>query len=187
MPLPWHGSRGEPCDMRHGFVIGQIGVLVGYAEFRSAKGLEAGARLELRRMIKQSPPKGSGAEPATPVTFGDPLWRVDIFSRSSGPPGNWSGAHYHTGFRKLGPGRRCVDASLTSSPLVWLDSRFRELPSVLTTVGADDLVAGISHDEWERALPGILDAVTMYMQEGLEKIRAVTAGGIFSGGPRRQS
>jgi len=30
--------------MRHGFVIGKIGVLVGYAEFRGAKGLERRAR-----------------------------------------------------------------------------------------------------------------------------------------------
>jgi hypothetical protein len=173
--------------MRHGFVIGKIGVLVGYAEFRGAKGLEAGARLELRRMVEQSPPKGDRAEPATPVTFGDPLWRVDIFSRSSGPPGNWSGAHHHTGFRNLGPGRRCVDASLISSPLVWLERCLRDLPSVLTTVGGDDLVADISRDEWERALPGIMDAVSVYMQEGLDKISAVMAGGTFSVGPRRQS
>jgi hypothetical protein len=169
--------------MRHGFVIGKIGVLVGYAEFRGAKGLEAGARIELRRMIEQSPPKGNGAEPAKPVIFGDPLWRVDIFSKSSGPPGNWSGAHHHTGFRKLGPGRRCVDASLTSSPLVWLERRLRDLASVLTTVDADDLVAHISRDEWERALPGIVDAVSAYMQEGLEKISAITAGGISSVNP----
>jgi hypothetical protein len=173
--------------MRHGFVIGKIGVLVGYAEFRGAKGLEAGARLELRRMVEPSSPKANRAEPATPLTFGDPLWRVDIFSRSSGPPGNWSGAHHHTGFRKFGPGRRCVDASLTSSPLVWLDHRLRDLASVLTTVGGDDLVADISRDEWERALPGIMDAVAMYMQEGLDKISAITAGGISSVGPGRQS
>jgi hypothetical protein len=46
-------------------MIGRIGVLVGYAEFRGAKGLEAGARVELRRMIEQSSPKGNRAEPAT--------------------------------------------------------------------------------------------------------------------------
>jgi len=131
-------------------------------------------------MIEQSSPKGNHTEPATPVIFGDPLWRVDIFSRSSGPPGNWSGAHHHTSFRKLGPGRRCIDASLTSSPVVWLDRRLRDLASVLTTVDAVDLVAHISRDEWERALPGIVDAVSAYMQEGLEKISAITAGGIPS-------
>jgi hypothetical protein len=158
--------------MRHGFVIGKIGVLVGYAEFRGAKGIEAGARVELRRMIEQSSPKVKGAEPATPVIFGDPLWRVDIFSRSSRPPGNWSGAHHHIGFRELRPGRRCFDASLTSSPLVWLDRHLRDLASVLTTVGADDLVPHVLREEWERALPGIVDAVSVYMREGLEKISA---------------
>jgi hypothetical protein len=157
--------------MRHGFVIGKIGVLVGYAEFRGAKGIEAGARLELRRMVEQSPPRGNAA-PATAVVFGDQLWRVDIFSKSSGPPGNWSGAHHHVGFRELRPGRRRSDASLTSSPLVWLDRHLRDLRSVLTTVGADDLVPHIRREEWERALPGIVDAVSAYMQEGLEKISA---------------
>jgi hypothetical protein len=34
----------------------------------------------------------------------------------------------------------------------------------------------ISHEEWERALPGIMDAASVYMQEGLEKIRAITTG-----------
>ena len=158
--------------MRHGFVIGKIGVLVGYAEFRGARGIEAGARVELRRMIEQSSPKGSGAEPATPVIFGDPLWRVDIFSRSSGPPGNWSGAHHHMHFKGLRPGRRCFDASLTNAPLVWLDRHLRDLASVLTTVGADDLVPHIRREDWERALPGIVDAVSMYMEEGLKKISA---------------
>jgi len=42
-------------------------------------------------------------------------------------------------------------------------------------VGADDLIPHISRDEWERALPGIADAVSMYMQEGLDKISAITA------------
>jgi hypothetical protein len=158
--------------MRHGFVIGKIGVLVGYAEFRGAKGIEAGARVELRRMIEQSSRKRNGAEPATPVIFGDPLWRVDIFSKSSGAPGNWNGAHHHIGFRELRPGRRRFDASLTSCPLVWLDRHLRDLHSMLTAVGADDLVPHIPREEWERALPGIVEAVSMYMQEGLDKISA---------------
>jgi len=170
--------------MRHGFVVGKIGVLVGYAEFCGAKGIESGARVELRRMIEQSPPKGNGPTPATPVIFGDPVWRVDIFSRSSGPPGNWSGAHHHISFRGVQPGRRCFDASLTSSPLAWLERCLRDLASVLTTVGADDLVPQIQHKEWERALPGIVDAVSAYMQEGLEKISAITTGDISSTGPR---
>jgi hypothetical protein len=162
--------------MRHGFVIGKIGVLVGYAEFRGPRGIESGARVELRRMVEQSSPKGNGAAPATPVTFGDPVWRVDIFSRSSGPPGNWSGAHYHTSFRDLRPGRRRFDASLTSAPLAWLERCLRDLGAVLTAAGADDLVPHIPHEEWERALPGIMDAASVYMQEGLEKIRAITTG-----------
>jgi len=170
--------------MRHGFVIGKIGVLVGYAEFRGARGIEAGARVELRRMIEQSPPKGNGAAPATPVIFGDPIWRVDIFSRSSGPPGNWSGAHHHISFRGLRPGRRRSDASLTNAPLVWLDRCFRDLASVLTTAGADDLVPHILCEEWKRAVPGITDAVSVHMQEGLEQISAIRTGGISSVGPR---
>ena len=168
--------------MRHGFVIGKIGVLVGYAEFRGAKGLEAGARVELRRMSEPTLRKGNRAEPATPVIFGDPLWRVDIFSRSSGPPGNWSAAHHHTGFQELRPGRRCFDASLTSSPLVWLERGLRDLASVLTTLGADDLLAHIPLDEWERALPTILDAVSEHMQEGLDKISAIATGGVTAVG-----
>jgi hypothetical protein len=167
--------------MRHGFVIGKIGVLVGYAEFRGARGIESGARVELRRMIEQSSPKGNRATPATPVIFGDPVWRVDILSRASGPPGNWSGAHHHIGFRGLRPGRRCFDASLKNSPLVWLDRCLRDLASVLTTAGADDLVPHILHQEWERALPGIVDAVSLYMQEGLDKISALTTRGISVG------
>ncbi|MGA2055318.1 MAG: hypothetical protein ABSG88_08390 [Bradyrhizobium sp.] len=47
--------------------------------------------------------------------------------------------------------------------------------SVLTTVGADDVAAHISHDEWARGRPGIMDAVSLYMQEGLDKISAITA------------
>jgi hypothetical protein len=46
------------------------------------------------------------------------------------------------------------------------------LASVLTTVGADDLVPHIRREDWERALPGIVDAVSMHMQEGLKKISA---------------
>jgi hypothetical protein len=68
-----------------------------------------------------------------------------------------------------------------------LERSLRDLAPVLTTVGADDLIPDMSHDEWERALPGIMHAVAMYMQEGLDKISAITAGGISSVGPRGQS
>lgn len=170
--------------MRHGFVVGRIGLLVGYAEFRGARGLEAGARVELRRMGEQLPSKRNGAEPATPVIFGDAIWRVDIFSTSSGPPGNWSGAHHHINFRGDRPGRRCFDASLTGAPLAWLDGHLRDLAPVLKTAGADDLVPHVLHKEWERALPGILDAVSAYMQQGLEKLGAIVTNDTSSARPK---
>lgn len=160
--------------MRSGFLIGRIGVLVESAHVRGTSGVESGARLELRRIVEPSVPKGEGAMPAIPVTFGDPLWRVDIFSDSSGPPGNWNAAHHHVTFRCLRPGRRYFDPSLTSAPLTWLDMCLRDVTTTLATVGADDLVPDVLPEEWDRAVPRILEAVQMYMQEGLAQIRSIT-------------
>jgi hypothetical protein len=100
---------------------------------------ERGVRLELR-LIERGEPRGS-IYAGIPITFGRPVWRVDLFGSTESPPGTLDRAHHHPRFDGWEPGRRHFVPELSADPLAWLADQLADPAAVLARagVGADEV------------------------------------------------
>jgi hypothetical protein len=118
---------------------------------------EHGARLELRRLVRQ-PHRGSESAPQV-LQLDEILWRVDLFDALGDAPGSWSRAHHHDDFDGIEPTGRTWDDDLSADPLGWTRRRLEDLPGLLARRGVEvEDVAGEAADV-RRALPAIMAAL----------------------------
>ena len=164
--------------MLYSFGFGRIGVLLSDLYFvdpdpadGQGEGPERGVRLELR-VLEREPLKGS-IYSATPISVGQPIWRVDLLESAEGEPGSFDRVHYHPAFTGWEPGHRTYDRELSRDPIQWLAAKLSDLPGVLKEAGVSaDVAAPGDAEALRRAVPEIL----VTTEELLGKVRRGQAG-----------
>ena len=164
--------------MLYSFGFGRIGVLLSDLYFvdpdpadGQGEGPERGVRLELR-VLEREPLKGS-IYSATPISVGQPIWRVDLLESVAGTPGSFDRTHHHPAFTGWEPGRRKFDRDLSRDPMQYLAVRLDDLPGVLAEADVDpDLASPEDVRDLRRAIPEILETT----EELLGKVRRGQAG-----------
>ncbi|OBJ00114.1 hypothetical protein A5660_25415 [Mycobacterium alsense] len=117
-----------------------LGVVVGDMYFVDPRPLEGqetperGVRLELR-LVDRAEPRGS-IYAGVPISFGRPVWRVDLFGSTQSPPGTLDRAHHHPRFDGWEPGRRHFVPELSADPVSWLAGQLADPDTVLARAGA---------------------------------------------------
>ena len=141
--------------MLYCFVTGPIAITAGYWVQRGVD-TESGARVEIRR-VEREEIAGAAAGVAglrlLPVSAG--IWRVDLFRDQDGNVIY----HYHPQFKKGDVGERSFNDQLTADPVGFVIDRLRDLPTLLETSGAADLVDQVDLADVERAMPAIRAAI----------------------------
>lgn len=118
-----------------------LGVVVGDMYFVDPRPLEGqetperGVRLELR-LVDRAEPRGS-IYAGVPISFGRPVWRVDLFGSTQSPPGTLDRAHHHPRFDGWEPGRRHFVPELSADPVSWLAGQLADPDTVLARAGVD--------------------------------------------------
>lgn len=120
--------------------------------------LEAGARIELRR-VRTLPGNRDGNEgfAVLPVAEGG-LWRADLLVVVDPPTGE-PRYHHHPRFEDGDVGDRVFDPELAADPPGWTMAKLADLRTLLLELGAGDVVDEIDYDEVTRALPAIRAAI----------------------------
>lgn len=114
------------------FGFESLGMVVGDMYFIDPDPLEGqetperGVRLELR-LVDRDEPQGS-IYAGVPITFGRPVWRVDLFGSTESPPGTLDRAHHHPRFNGWEPSRRHFVPELSADPLSWLAGQLADRP-----------------------------------------------------------
>jgi hypothetical protein len=96
---------------------------------------ERGVRLELR-IVDRDAPQGS-IYAGVPITFGRPVWRVDLFGSTETPPELLDRAHHHPRFNGWEPGRRNFVPELSADPVSWLAGELAAPDAVLARAGVN--------------------------------------------------
>jgi hypothetical protein len=123
------------------FGFDTLGVVVGDMYFVDPRPLagqetpERGVRLELR-LVDRADPRGS-IYAGIPISFGRPVWRVDLFGSTESPPGTLDRAHHHPRFDGWEPGRRHFVPELSADPLSWLADQLADPAAVLARADVD--------------------------------------------------
>ncbi|MGA9490531.1 MAG: hypothetical protein WBV80_09815 [Mycobacterium sp.] len=119
---------------------------------------ERGVRLELR-VIDRGAPAGS-MYAGVPITFGRPVWRVDLFGSTESPAGTLDRAHHHPRFKGWEPTRRNFVPELSADPVSWLTGELADPEAVLTRAGVNpDEVPDADKAGLAAAAPEIVAAV----------------------------
>ena len=146
------------------FGFENLGVVVGDMYFIDPAPLagqetpERGVRLELR-LVDRAEPRGS-IYAGVPITFGRPVWRVDLFGSTLSPAGTLDRAHHHPRFDGWEPGRRHFVAELSADPLSWLADQLANPAAVLARAGVGtDEVTEADKTGLASAAPDIVAAV----------------------------
>ncbi len=145
------------------FGFESLGVVVGDMYFIDPDPLEGqetperGVRLELR-LVDRDEPQGS-IYAGVPITFGRPVWRVDLFGSTESPPGTLDRAHHHPRFNGWEPSRRHFVPELSADPLSWLAGQLADPAAVLARAGVDpdDVTAPEIVAAVKRLLDGVRD------------------------------
>jgi hypothetical protein len=146
------------------FGFESLGMVVGDMYFIDPDPLEGqetperGVRLELR-LVDRDEPQGS-IYAGVPITFGRPVWRVDLFGSTESPPGTLDRAHHHPRFNGWEPSRRHFVPELSADPLSWLAGQLADPAAVLARAGVDpDEVSRADRAGLAAAAPEIVAAV----------------------------
>ena len=147
------GEISERGRVTYAFLFERLAVTVRRWVEHGPDGPEQGARIEIQRLEART----MGSEfSGQPVDLKDPIWRADLFTLVSGPPGNFDRAHFHAIFNGDEPPDRSWDTELTADPIAWLETQLgQRLADVLTTAGASDLAGGPEAADVQAVLPQI--------------------------------
>jgi hypothetical protein len=105
---------------------------------RASDGDETGVRVEIQHLTQSEPEDATTEFAAKVFHIAVPIWRVDIFSLSSGTPGNFDRAHFHPRFNGAEPCDREWDAALATSPFDWLREKLSRVDDLLVIAGFPD-------------------------------------------------
>jgi hypothetical protein len=119
--------------MQRVFVFSATAVLVREWHESNPAGDEAGVRLEVR-LLGDVNPRGSRSA-AQAIVVDQPVWRADLFDLVDEAPGNFARAHFHPRFDGVEPCDRCWHDALSSDPMAWLATQFRDLNALLQQAG----------------------------------------------------
>ena len=124
--------------------------------------LEAGARIELRR-VREIPGARDGNEgyEVRPVHDGG-LWRADLLIVVD-PPTREPRFHHHPRFEHGDVGDRVFDPAIAADPPGWTIGKLADFRALLEEVGASDIADDIDYDEVTGALPAIRAAIEACM------------------------
>lgn len=144
--------------MKHVFVNGRVAVIIRYWEQRGAA-IEGGARVDIRRVTQlEGPAHRAGAAGFTVAPVGDGgVWRADLFVVLS--EGGRECFHYHPHFRDNDVGERFDEDAITADPRQWIEDSLRDLPGILASSGAEDLIASLDMDAHRRSIPLMIASV----------------------------
>lgn len=145
--------------MKMTFVNGRLSIVVRYWEEHIGPIVDGGVRVELRRVSEVTGRKhraGAAGFTVAPVSDGG-LWRADLFAVLT-EPGKHS-FHFHPEPANDDVGKRMWDDDLRCDPQGWIAGQLGDLPALLRSCGAEDLLASVDLEEHRRALPVILMAV----------------------------
>lgn len=147
--------------MEYAFVFGPVAVTVEACTCPEGD-LEAGARIELRR-VRTIPGTREGNEgyEVRPVHDGG-LWRADLLIVVD-PPTAEPRFHHHPKFKHGDVGNRVFDPAIEADPPGWTIAKLADLRQLLIDVGASDIADDIDYDEVTRALPAMRAAIEACM------------------------
>jgi hypothetical protein len=129
------GQVSSAGYLRRAFLFETIGITAQLWSEQGDDGREVGVRVEIQRLDEQP---GEREYDAVELRLHDPIFRADLFTISSGAPGNFDRAHYHR-FAGRFPGERFFDPALSDDPLAWLAGRLSDLDGLLEAAGRPEL------------------------------------------------
>ena len=139
LELRQSGSVSWEGYTRHAFLFDQIGVTLQLWMERAPDGDEIGVRAELQHLTVGNAGQHASEFSAKVMTLSGPIWRADIFTLTTGEPGNFDRAHAHPRFDGSEPCDREWDPLLSTDPFAWLAGQLGDLPALLTLAGAAEL------------------------------------------------
>jgi hypothetical protein len=139
LELRQSGSVSWEGPTRHAFLFDELGLTLQQWMERAADGDEIGVRAELHHFAADKPAEDASEFAAKVMTLSRPIWRADIFTLTTGEPGNFARAHFHPRFDGTEPCERDWDPNLSADPFAWLAQQLTDLPRVLARAGAGEL------------------------------------------------
>ncbi len=145
--------------MRNAYIFEGVAVLVGpWHEPMTPP--ERGTRVEVR-LLEREPERGSRFA-AERVVLDRPVFRADLFDRTTSAPGNLESAHFHPRFDGIEPCDRHWDEAIKRDATAWLAGELADLRVLLARSGVDVGDAAWLDDDADAlraAVPDIVAAV----------------------------
>jgi hypothetical protein len=150
--------------MSYAFLFGTVGVWIGYVreDFseRPGRGVEAGARIDVRRLdvVPGKSPNFRGFAFSTLSDGG--IWRADLLWQIDPLPLKPCHHQHHIPYANRPPERsRDYEPEIASDPAGWAEAKLRRLDILVTDAGADKLLDGLEMDEVELLMPAMRAAI----------------------------
>lgn len=132
---------------------------------RASDGYECGVRVEVQQLDQSMASRANSEFAARILLIAGPIWRADLFTLSTGLPGNFDRAHFHPRFIGDEPCDRQWDAALTRMPFGWLQENLENMSRVFTEAGFADLATGHDVRRIREMAPGIVSVARSLMDE----------------------
>jgi hypothetical protein len=127
------------------------------------EGAERGVRIEVRQLHRL--PQTGSIYSAYPVHVETAIWRADLLESMAAGPGSRDRMHYHPLMAGNEPGEREFDPAIRADPLAWLERQLTDPLAVLRPkLGSAPDGYETDLEEWELAVPQIIDAARLSME-----------------------
>jgi hypothetical protein len=145
---------------RLAFLFETVCITMQHYRIHADDGDEVGVRVEIQH-LDASP--GSDESDAWEIRLHDPIFRADLFTLSTGLPGNLDRAHYHPVFSGRSPIERVFDPRIQTEPLAWLTDMLSDFDALLTAADCPNLVGRGDGARIAAAIPAIVEAARQFL------------------------
>lgn len=145
---------------RLAFLFQTVGITMQHYRIHADEGDELGVRVEIQHLDARPGPDESDA---WELRLHAPIFRADLFTLSTGVPGNLERAHYHPIFSGRSPIERVFDVRIRTEPLTWLTDVLSDFDALLTAAGCAHLAGRGDGARVAAALPAIVEAVEQFL------------------------
>ena len=145
---------------RLAFLFETVGITMQHYRIHADDGDELGVRVEMQHLDACPGPDDSDA---WELRLHDPIFRADLFTLSTGVPGNLDRAHYHPVFSGRYPTDRVFDGRIQTEPLTWLTDVLSDLDALLMAAGCANLAGRGDGARVAAAVPAIVEAVQQFL------------------------
>jgi hypothetical protein len=152
---------------RLAFLFETVGITMQHYRIHADDGDELGVRIEIQHLDADPGPDESDA---WELRLHDPIFRVDLFTLSTGVPGNLDRAHYHPVFSGRYPGERVFDVRIQTEPLTWLTDVLSDLDALLATAGCANLAGRGDGARVAAAVPAIIEAARQFLSAAIPEL-----------------